>query len=283
MNVKEQYRNFLVVLQQVYTLDEATIISDWVFDTVANVKKVDILKNPLQEIPTSITNKLNNKLAILLTHQPVQYVLGEAWFYNMKLIVNQNVLIPRPETEELVDLILLENKKRLINPKILDIGTGSGCIAIALKKNLPVAEITAIDISNDALHIAQKNSQLQHTTLQFENINFLDESKWQNFATYDIIVSNPPYIPLAEKDNMQKNVLHYEPHEALFVADNEPLIFYEKIANFAKNHLTYNGKVYMETHEDYAKQVAALFTAPYHSVKIQKDISGKDRIVSATY
>jgi release factor glutamine methyltransferase len=283
MSVKEQYRNFLVVLQQVYTLDEATIISDWVFETVANVKKVDILKNPLQEISTNITNKLNNKLAILLTHQPVQYVLGEAWFYNMKLKVNQQVLIPRPETEELVALILLENKKRLINPKILDIGTGSGCIAVALKKNLPVAEITAIDISPEALNIAKKNSQLQHTPIQFENINFLEESKWKNFSTYDIIVSNPPYITLAEKNSMQNNVVSYEPHQALFVADDEPLIFYKKIANFAKHHLNYNGKLYMETHEDYANEVAALFTSPYHSVQIHKDISGKERMVTASY
>ena len=282
MITKELYRYFLVQLQEIYSLNEATIITDWVFEKVVNIKKTDLLKNPNTDVTVAAHGLLNQKLLQLLKHKPVQYVLGEAWFYNMKLKVNEHVLIPRPETEELVELIIADRKKKVTDPSILDIGTGSGCIPVALKKHLPAAKLTAIDISDDAIAVAKENAQHFHTNIQFRQYNFLDEGNWISFPSFDIIVSNPPYIPLSEKEKLDKNVVENEPHTALFVPDKEPLLFYKKIAAFGKKHLTKEGKIYMEVHETHAVEVAEFFKQHYPKVVLKKDIYGKDRIVTAS-
>jgi release factor glutamine methyltransferase len=218
----------------------------------------------------------------LLQHKPVQYVLGEAWFYNMKLKVNEQVLIPRPETEELVQLVLTHvAANQVAAPTILDIGTGSGCIAIALMKNIPAAIVTAIDVSGEALLVAKENAIDQDTTIQFFQTDFLNEAQWPVLPTFDIIISNPPYIPINEKEKLDINVTAFEPHHALFVPDNAPLLFYEKIATFGKTHLNPGGKIFMETHEDYAQETADLFSPFYSEVAIKKDIFGKERMVVA--
>jgi release factor glutamine methyltransferase len=199
----------------------------------------------------------------------------------MKLKVNENVLIPRPETEELVGMIITNNQQNS-DIKILDIGTGSGCIPIALKKHLPDAVITSIDFSEGAILVAKENASIQNTAIQFIHVDFLDESGWTSFPKFDVIVSNPPYIPLNEKEKMDKNVTAYEPGMALFVPDNDPLLFYKKIAAFGKKHLNPEGKIYLETHEDYAKETAAAFTAlQYEHVVIKEDMFGKERMVIA--
>jgi release factor glutamine methyltransferase len=283
MTAKEIYRNFLVELQKIYSLNEATIITDWVFESVAHIKKTDLIKTPTLELNEAVQKKIAAKLPELLSHKPVQYILQKAWFYNLSFTVNEHVLIPRPETEELVETLLSDYKKKITNPSILEVGTGSGCIAVALKKNMPAAQITAIDISKDALKVAEQNAIKNHTAIGFKEINFLNESLWKTLPMFDIIVSNPPYIPNNEKEKLDINVVKFEPHTALFVPDNSPLIFYEKIAAFAKEHLNYGGSVYVETHENYAKEVAAVFGKGYQTVLIKKDIFGKERMVVVYY
>jgi len=282
MMIKDLYRNFLVQLQKIYSLSEATAITEWVFEKMASLKRSDILKNPEKKI-TPIADKLiRDTLEELLSHKPVQYVLGEAWFYRMKFKVNAHVLIPRPETEELVEQLIADRKSRLTDPAILDIGTGSGCIPIAIKKSLPASKLTALDVSKDALALAKENAALHNAHINFIEIDFLDESNWPALPLFDIIISNPPYIPTHEKEKLAKNVTDFEPHLALFVPDRSPLIFYEKIAEFGRDHLLPNGKIYLETHEDLAKETAALFRPHYQTVMIKKDMYGKERMVIIT-
>lgn len=282
MTIKELYRNFLVQLQKIYSLSEATAITDWVFEKMASLKRTDILKNPGKKITPSADELIQKALQELLLHKPVQYVLGEAWFYRMKLKVNKHVLIPRPETEELVEQLIKDRKSKLTDPVILDIGTGSGCIPIAIKKNLPASKVTGIDISKDALALAAENAALHNAHINFTQMDFLDESNWSLLPLCDIIISNPPYIPIKEKTKLGKNVTDFEPHLALFVPNKSPLIFYEKIAAFSKNNLLPNGKIYLETHEDYAKETAALFMKDYQTVMIKKDMYGKERMILIT-
>jgi release factor glutamine methyltransferase len=284
MTIKEQYRFFLQQLQTIYPLNEATVMTDWVFESLAAIKRFDIIKDPNLPLSTTTSEELNNALTALLQHKPVQYVLGEAWFYNMKLKVNEHVLIPRPETEELVQMVLNEALNiHATAPNILDIGTGSGCIAIAIKKNIPAAFVTAIDVSREALQVAKENAATQHTDIQFLTVDFLDETQWAAVPMFDMIISNPPYIPINEKDKLDINVTAFEPHQALFVPNNSPLLFYKKIADFAATHLKANGKIFMETHEDFANETAELFAQYYSEVRIKKDIFGKQRMVVATY
>lgn len=282
MMLKELYRNFLVQLQKIYSLSEATAITDWVFEKMASLKRSDILKNPEKIISPAADELVQNTLQELLQHKPIQYILGEAWFYRMKIKVNEHVLIPRPETEELVEQLIKDRKSKLTDPAILDIGTGSGCIPIAIKKNLPAAKLTAIDVSKDALALAKENAALHNAHIRFTELDFLDETNWQSLNMFDIIISNPPYIPINEKEKLDKNVTAFEPHLALFVPDKSPLIFYEKIAAFGRDHLLPNGKIYLETHEDYAGETAALFHNIYQTVMIKKDMYGKERMIIIT-
>lgn len=283
MNSKELYRRFLVDIQKVYELGEATVITDWVFEHVAGLKKTDLIKNPLQQVPAPVIKKILDKKELLLQHQPVQYVIGETVFCGLQFQVNDKVLIPRPETEELTQLIINSWRFETKQVSVLDVGTGSGCIAVTIKKNLPSAKVMALDASYDALEVAHKNAVANKVNVQINLLDFLDENRWPELLLFDIIVSNPPYIPLREKEKLDKNVVEHEPHKALFVPDNNPLLFYEKIAKFGRSHLNYNGKVYLETHEDYAKEVAALFKMNYREVLIKKDMFGKERMVIASF
>ncbi len=282
MTIKELYRNFLIELQKVYSLSEATAITDWVFEKKISLKRTEIIKNPDKMITPAAKKLIQSTLQELLQHKPVQYVLGEAWFYHMKLKVNEHVLIPRPETEELVEQLIADRKSKLTDPVILDIGAGSGCIPIAIKKNLPASVVTSIDVSKNALALAKENAEMYNAHISFLEMDFLNENNWQKLPVCDVIVSNPPYIPISEKEKLNKNVIDYEPYQALFVPDLSPLIFYEKIAAFGKDHLHHSGKIYLETHEDYASAVAAIFQKEYPTVMIKKDIFGKERMVLVT-
>ncbi|MDD4972536.1 MAG: peptide chain release factor N(5)-glutamine methyltransferase [Paludibacter sp.] len=210
---------------------------------------------------------------------PIQYILGETEFYGLPFTVNESVLIPRPETEELVDWICRENNKNQ-ELRILDIGTGSGCIAIALKHEFTNSGVEAFDISEKALETAQGNAIRNNLNVNFRIVDILNtpdiNSKW------DIIVSNPPYITENEKDDMLPNVLEYEPHLALFVPDNDPLLFYRKIALFARQHLQPNGKLYFEINRSTGNQCVDLLTGMgFQNIVLRKDISGNDRMVRA--
>jgi release factor glutamine methyltransferase len=195
------------------------------------------------------------------------------------------VLIPRPETEELVEWIIEDRKKEKHENQlsIADIGTGSGCIAIALKKKLSAAHITAIDVSKEALTTAKENAIDNDAKIDFIQLDFLDESSWKGLQQFDIIVSNPPYIPVNEKEKLDKNVTLFEPHTALFVPDHSPLLFYEKIALFAKKHLKKDGKIYAETHEEFANATAHIFSKQFQEVKLKQDLLGKNRMIKATH
>lgn len=296
MTNNEIYRSYLQQLQQLYNTNEAATITDWVFEKIAGLKRSDIIVNPANQINAEVSKQLKDCLIDLLQHKPVQYVLEEAWFFKMKLKVNNQVLIPRPETEELVQLVIdewllndIKNKaadvysftKNAEKISVLDIGTGSGCIAIAVKKHLPETTMLAVDISAGALSIAKENAFLQQTTIEFKQINFLDESSWAALPVFDIIISNPPYIPMNEKDQLDKNVTAFEPHTALFVPDNNPFLFYKKIAAFGKKHLKSNGKIYVEFHEEFAKETRQLFDTEY-KIEIRKDLFGKERMLIIT-
>jgi release factor glutamine methyltransferase len=202
----------------------------------------------------------------------------------MKFFVNQDVLIPRPETEELVTWIVDDARREKSSgknnePEMLDIGTGSGCIAISVKKELPGSIINAIDVSADALFVAKKNAGVLDAQIDFLKIDFLDESAWTSLGMYDIIVSNPPYIPEKEKTTLAKNVTMYEPAVALFVQNGDPVIFYKKIAKFARSHLKPGGKIFVEIHENFSHEISVVFEEYHFRSEIKEDIYGKKRMI----
>ena len=286
MTYNKLYRSFLEQLQAIYSMAEASVITSWVFEKLAGIKKIDFIKQTALEPEIFVADKLDAALQQLLQHTPVQYVLGEAWFCKLLFKVNHQVLIPRPETEELVNWLMNDYKKKesfAASVSILDIGTGSGCIAVALKKNLPAAIISAIDFSAGALAIAKENAFTNMVEINFLQLDFLHEQLWQTLPRFDIIVSNPPYIPIGEKALLDKNVTAYEPHSALFVPDSKPLLFYEKIALFGESNLKAGGSIYVEVHEKYAAQTARLFTEYRYNVEIKKDIFEKERMLKLTH
>ena len=220
----------------------------------------------------------------LKNHEPIQYILGETEFYGLKFKVNPSVLIPRPETEELVEWVKPPHppKGEFLSgtPTLLDVGTGSGCIAVALKKKFPSANVSAMDISPEALALAKENAALNEVNIEFIQDDILHpaatDRKW------DVIVSNPPYIPASEQRYLHKNVTDFEPHLALFVQDNDPLIFYRKIAEFALSHLTAGGRLYVEIHQSLGRQCCQLLESMgFQSVELRKDLSGNDRMISS--
>ena len=283
MTTPQQYNDFRQALTSIYSQSEAENITDWVFEHVTGKKKFERRALKGEELSPDQLLLLKNYLSQLEAHTPVQYVLGEAWFYKRKFFVNNHVLIPRPETEELVDWIIQEIKKKGTSGScsILDIGTGSGCIPISLKKEIPGCTVSALDVSEEALVVAKRNAMDNQADVEFLELNFLVEQEWETLSNFDIIVSNPPYIPLTEKGLLDKNVTDFEPSIALFVEDGNPFIFYLEIIRFAKKHLSPGGKVFVEVHEDFAGNVKKIFEENGFVPTIKKDIYGKERMVSA--
>lgn len=299
MTWQERYQYLREALTAVHESSEAEVMAALVAEHVGGKKLNQLKKVQVTDDELKQTGEL---LQQLLTHRPLQYVLNEAWFYGLKFEVNESVLIPRPETEELVDWIVKEVKSgkwkvgseegstryeaRGTNTDspltILDIGTGSGCIPIALKKNLPSADVSAIDVCSEALHTATINAVNNETEINFQLVDFLDEGKWNELGTYDIIVSNPPYIKTTEANTMSKHVLEFEPHKALFVPDEDALLFYRKIADFALYHLQPNGAVYVEINQQLGKETVALFQQKGFTVELKKDMSGNERMIKTS-
>jgi len=266
-------------LHKLYAPEEAASIVRLLFREKLNISRLELATNKGQKINANDKTTLNEATIRLLKGEPVQYIIGSVHFYDCILEVNKNVLIPRPETEELVQLIVSENKDKG-ELYILDIGTGSGCIAIALARHLPESEVTAIDISQGALELAQTNAKTNHTEIDFINIDILDEEEWKRLGEYNIIVSNPPYVLESEKGNMHNNVLSHEPHPALFVPDNDPLLFYKKIAAVAQKKLAKGGRLYFEINEAMGLEVKKMLEGKgFAEINIRKDLSGKDRFV----
>jgi release factor glutamine methyltransferase len=225
--------------------------------------------------------RFRDALAQLQKNRPIQYIIGVTHFLDTKIKVQEGVLIPRPETEELAAMILRDSRHRQYEDlSLLDIGTGSGCIPVAIKKQMPGIDVNALEISPVALQIAEENSIRNQCKIKFILADILDRQGWKNFPGYNIIVSNPPYIPESEGSSMHPNVVDYEPHEALFVSDEDPLRFYTAIAEFAFLHLVRPGSLYLEINERFGNQLKVLLLSTgFDKVEILKDIHGKDRFI----
>jgi release factor glutamine methyltransferase len=267
-------------LKTVYDNREAALIAAWVVEKLTGLRRIDQLVQPDRELSRDEYKTLVKWQAELMAHRPVQYVLGEADFSGLKFYVDENVLIPRPETEELVDWILKDVNG---DPQsVLDIGTGSGCIPVALKRRNPLLEVAACDISAGALKIAAANAVANNAEINFFYCDILDEGTWPQIQQFDIIVSNPPYIPEAKQAPMHQNVLGYEPHLALFTPDDNPYVFYEKIGRFGMDHLAVNGKLYFEIYEEGAREVETILKSlGYVHVELKNDLYGRPRMVAA--
>ena len=294
MVIKNYKNRFLQALSSLYDEKEVESFFYLTLEKLHQKKRIDLALQPDLSMDETQLSQWETVLAELKNYKPIQYILGETEFYGLTFLVNENVLIPRPETEELVELILddlsLRTQSRSQNVTILDIGTGSGCIPISLKKNLPSAEVFAIDVSVNALEVAQKNAEIngvevnfiQTDILKVNDLKKLPTSNFQLPASFDIIVSNPPYVRNLEKAEINPNVLEFEPHLALFVEDNDALLFYRKITELAKNHLSENGKLYFEINQYLGKETVALVESyGFKNVQLIKDIYGNDRMISA--
>jgi release factor glutamine methyltransferase len=273
-------------LSNVYDAGELKNIIDLVLEKITGLSRPEQVKNKIPYLTCTQLEDIDSITGRLKKNEPVQYVLGEAWFAGMKFKVNKNVLIPRPETEELVDWVIKEIKVQfsMFNAQcsIIDIGTGSGCIAIALKKKLPSADITAIDVCSEALFTATENAIAHSAEVNFLLHDFLDEEKWNELGTFDIIVSNPPYVRQSEIGSMQERVTSFEPPLALFVPDNDALLFYRKLSGFALKHLNRGGSLFVEINEASGNEVVELFqSAGFSDIQLKKDMQGKNRMVRA--
>ena len=278
MTFKQIQQQYVAALNEIYGDGEATVMTTMVFESIANLSRKDLVTKANLEIENTTLKKLLDALTRLKQHEPIQYIIGKAWFYNLSFTVNEAVLIPRPETEELV-LEAINFLKKHNSKNVLDIGTGSGCIPISIKKNVLQANVTSLDVSNDALTLAKKNATDNGVEINFLNVDFLEEKNFDALPKFDVIISNPPYIPENEKNTLAKNVTLYEPHIALFVPQHDPLLFYKKILLFAGEHLEQNGRIFLEVHEDFAIETANLFKEKYYEVIIKKDMQGKERIL----
>jgi release factor glutamine methyltransferase len=248
------------------------------FEYELGFSKVELVTRSEVEIDEETQRKFLDYLNQLKTYKPIQYITGETSFYGLNFHVNSDVLIPRPETEELVDWIL--KQKLSCNPIILDVGTGSGCIAVALAKNLSGSIVHAVDISENALGLANENAILNKVNVNLSQENILSPSEEFKKREFDLIVSNPPYIALRDKANMNKNVLDYEPHLSLFVPDEDPLVFYKAIMTYAMGSLKENGLLFFEINESFDKEIVALMkNHKFAEIELRKDINDKFRMV----
>lgn len=259
---------FFIMLKSRFKIDKAFYLSH----------QQELLSEQQLQETSAILSELN-------TGKPIQYVLGETAFYGLNFKVNPSVLIPRPETEELVKWILDELKElKFPHPYILDIGTGSGCIPIALKSQLPHASVFGLDISIEALATARSNAELNGLEVDFFHQDILEADASFTKEYFDIIVSNPPYVTTAEQSQMHRNVLDYEPHTALFVPDQDPLIFYDRIADFALKHLRASGLLFFEINENLGVETCQLLQAKgFRSIELKKDLFGRDRMIKAGF
>ena len=287
MLLKNYKTTFLQELSSLYEEQEIESFFYIILEKLHGLKRIDLALNPQKVMDGAHLKQWKNIVSELKKQRPVQYILGETTFYGLSFLVNENTLIPRPETEELVELIIESTNYELRNTKlkVLDIGTGSGCIAISLAKHLPTSEVYAIDVSEEALATAKKNAELNKVAIDFISTNILDVITLSAVAgldkQFDIIVSNPPYVRNLEKSEIKPNVLNYEPHLALFVDDIDPLLFYRKIAELAIKNLNPNGKLYFEINQYLGKETIKLLEDfGFRNVELKKDIYGNDRIIS---
>ncbi len=290
----KDYRNqFKEELAEIFDEKEIESFFYIILEAFHQMKRVDLALNPGFELDAMQLLQWETVLSQLKEHKPIQYILGETEFFGLPFYVNENTLIPRPETEELVDWIIKKSKvesqkstrgkaeRSEAKVKILDIGTGSGCIAISLAKNRPTTQVFALDVSEKALATAKINAERNDVNITFLHQSILETEDL--LEQFDIIVSNPPYVRNLEKEEINKNVLAYEPHLALFVEDNDALLFYRKIAELAQKNLSENGQLYFEINQYLGKEMIALLEKMnFKNIELRKDIYGNDRMIFAT-
>lgn len=275
------FRSELANLYDVKEIDSLCMIA---IAEITGTSSAKIKAFPELELPQEHLNAINNILTELKTGKPIQYILGHEEFYGLTFKVNPSVLIPRPETEELVDWVISSiGNVQSSGGSILDIGTGSGCIAISLKKNLPQFDVSAIDISTGALDTAMENAQLNDVNVNFIQADILNFQFEIEHPKFEIIISNPPYVTLDDKKKMHQNVTNFEPHTALFVPENDPLVFYKAISYFASKNLEPGGLLFFEINESYGKETIELLKhKSFKTIELKKDMSGRDRMIKAS-
>jgi release factor glutamine methyltransferase len=281
LNVAEAHQAFIQTLSTIYDPGEARSIARMVFEDALRLYDFQS-RAPLFDVQIELLQNIKNRL---LQHEPIQYILGQADFYGLKFKVDRNVLIPRQETEELVFWILetIQQEIKRTALTILDIGTGSGCIPITLQKKMPQLETMGVDVSPAALEVAQANADRHGVKTKLVWLDILDRTGWQQLDTFDLIVSNPPYIPIAEKYLLSSNVTNYEPSLALFVENDNPLLFYDAIADFAIQHLKTGDYLFFECNEFNATEVVKLLkNKHFTNIHLQKDLNGKNRMLKAS-
>jgi release factor glutamine methyltransferase len=311
--IGEVFKAFQQELSKLYDTREIDAIALLVMTEILHITRSSVKAFPELQLTEAHQARLATLLQALKTGQPVQYALGETWFYDLPFKVNPSVLIPRPETEELVQWVLAEFGWRNVDsgdknltgtdqqqspinilstesgrtnaPCILDIGTGSGCIAVALKKNLPAAHASALDLSAEAIKTAKDNAALNEVDVEFFQADILKPDTYSTKligGRYTVIVSNPPYVTPLDQTKMHRNVVDFEPHSALFVPENDPLVFYKAIAGFALAHLEEDGLLFFEINEAYGAEVVNMLLAHgFNDIELKQDMSGRDRMIKA--
>ncbi len=268
-------------LSDTYPKEEIQSFFTLLLDYFLNYSRIDSVTRASETIANDEVEKFNETIIRLQRHEPIQYIIGETEFFGFPFFVNEHTLVPRPETEELVLWVLSEMKGRE-SQRILDIGTGSGCIAVSIAKNEPQSEVMALDISAKALEVARKNAERNDVAVTYHLHDILSEPL--TYGNFDIIVSNPPYVRELEKAQMNPNVLEYEPDAALFVPDGDPLVFYRAIARQAKDCLNLGGFLFFEINEYLGKEMSSLLSSlGYRDIVVQKDMFGKDRMIKCTH
>lgn len=292
MKIIELKRAFLIELEDKFPKEEIESFFYLSCEKYLRLSRLNIALTPHLEIDASAYREFTNILRRLKSEEPIQYILGETEFYGLPFQVDNNVLIPRPETEELVAWVLDDIKNGLVKPtssniKILDIGTGSGCIAISLAKNIKNAEVWALDISQMALKVTEKNASTNQVNIRFVQADILKESEnlWEQLleikgGKFDIVISNPPYVRNSEKKQMKNNVLNHEPHLALFVENENPLLFYDKIASFSQKYLNPKGSLYFEINQEFDHETKSLLKDKnFNPIISKKDLFGVNRMM----
>jgi len=282
--VKNILADFREKLHGMYPDREIMQFAYMLFEEYLGWERTMVHLSQESEIPRKLRESFDSVLAGLQEGRPVQYILGKAWFNGILLKVDENVLIPRIETEELSNFIKADLRgMKDLHFSLLDIGTGSGCIAIDLKRHFVKAGVWAMDNSQAALEVARGNARVNQCSITFIHSDILDKSGWNDLGNFGVIVSNPPYVPESEKPGLHLNVLAFEPEQALFVPDKDPLVFYRTIAEFAAGHLDHPGKLYFEIHERFgAGVINVILASGFTEAVILKDFNGKDRFVTAT-
>jgi release factor glutamine methyltransferase len=287
MNLRDFQKYINQELTEFYDKNEIQGFSAIIVEDILGLRRMDLHVKPEMEIESVKISKIQEIIRDLKLYKPIQYLIGKAWFYDLPFMVNENVLIPRPETEELVDWIIKKFNAENSKFSILDIGTGSGCIPVSIARNCKSAQVFALDISEKALEVAQHNAESNAVNVHFIHSNILDEGKWEEIYAHcgrnlDAIVSNPPYIRESEKKLMHANVLENEPWLALFVSDKDPLLFYRKITQFARKYLKTGGALFFEINEKFGDETCRLLeNEGFGEIELRKDLSNKNRMIFA--